>query len=289
MSTPRWAVVLAGGTGVRLSGISAGEATLFVPKQYCALDGRTLIEAAIARAERVVSPERVLIVVADEHRRFWRELFAADDPRLIVQPRRRGSAPAALLGLLHVLEREPDAQVTLLPADQTTVDEARLVEAIADAQQLDERSITLVGAVAEYVNSEYGWLRATGAQAVRLEEKPSLQRAIELYESGACWSTGIAVASGATWLAAFERALPGWVDALTDALACNAGPYRRLVLESRFDGMLGADLGAVFAAVGERLRCVRRALDGWADLESAQGVAPFVGRFDSYRASTLAN
>ena len=80
MTTTRWAVVLAGGAGVRLSGISADEAGLFVPKQYCALDGERLIDAAIRRAEGVAArADRVVIVVAEEHRPFWEPIFGADD------------------------------------------------------------------------------------------------------------------------------------------------------------------------------------------------------------------
>ena len=274
MELTRWAVVLAGGAGVRLRGISPDEAGLFVPKQYCALDGEPLIAAALRRAESIAAPDRVVLVVAEEHRAFWEAAYG-DDPRVVVQPHRRGLAAAALLGILAVLERDPSAHVTLVPADQSIADEAPLFEALA-AAPLDEAAISLIGTPADYVTTDYGWLAIDAAGEARFEEKPGLVRAIELFDRGAYWSTGIACASGAAWLSAFEAALPTWVEALTAAFDCAPGPYRELVLENRFDALEAVELSPLFEVAP--LRAILTELDSWADLESPRALAPYLDR-----------
>ena len=48
---PLWAVVLAGGDGSRLSGLTRGPDGVVVPKQFCSLDGGpSLLQSAIDRA-----------------------------------------------------------------------------------------------------------------------------------------------------------------------------------------------------------------------------------------------
>src|SRR5688572_7826173 len=59
-----WAIVLAAGDGTRLRDLTTrgGVAT---PKQYCSLrGGRSLLGDALARAARVVTKKRILVVVA---------------------------------------------------------------------------------------------------------------------------------------------------------------------------------------------------------------------------------
>src|SRR5205085_6638853 len=87
-----WAVVLAGGDGTRLAALTTDRQGRVVPKQYCSLNGgMTLLQQAFERARRVVPPERICVIVADQHRDFWDAALAilhADN--LIVQPRNCG-------------------------------------------------------------------------------------------------------------------------------------------------------------------------------------------------------
>ncbi len=77
-----WAIVLAGGDGTRVSGLTVDRASGHVPKQYWRPSGEgTLVRWALTRARGVVPLERVLVVVAEQHRRLWeRELADVPPP-----------------------------------------------------------------------------------------------------------------------------------------------------------------------------------------------------------------
>jgi mannose-1-phosphate guanylyltransferase len=128
--------VLAGGSGTRLSSLTTDGSGAVVPKQYCSLHGgRSLLGDALARAARLVGCDRTVVVVAREHEPFWcRELADLPGVQPLVQPANRGTAAGVLLPLLAVLQRDPDAQVTLLPSDHFVGDEASLAADLLAAQ-----------------------------------------------------------------------------------------------------------------------------------------------------------
>ncbi len=109
-SSNRWALVLAAGSGTRLSSLTADATGASVPKQFCSLNGgASLLEEALARAAAVASPAQTLVVVAAEHRRFWQDALADVPPHnVIVQPRNRGTANGILLGVSAILERDAE-------------------------------------------------------------------------------------------------------------------------------------------------------------------------------------
>ena len=78
---------------------------------------RWMLEHAIEHALQLVPGDRLITVIAAEHRRHLGEPFAEPPGLLLEQPRYCGSAPALLLSLAHVLGRDVDATVILLPAD----------------------------------------------------------------------------------------------------------------------------------------------------------------------------
>jgi len=133
-----WSLVLAGGDGSRLRALTTKPCGTSVPKQYCSLHGgHSLLEDAIARAQRVVALDRVCTIVAQQHREWWTEcpllVEALDDANVIVQPRNLGTGIGILYSLLHILAKDPEAQVVLLPADHYVRDEDVLNRALLQA------------------------------------------------------------------------------------------------------------------------------------------------------------
>src|SRR5262249_1834085 len=131
----RWAIVLAAGEGTRLRALTIDSTGRAIPKQYCSLRGSsTLLAQAIRRAARVAPFDRVVVVVAAAHERWWRcELAHLPPENVIVQPRNRGTGPGLLLPLLTVLERSPHATVAVLPSDHFVREEAALAGALRRA------------------------------------------------------------------------------------------------------------------------------------------------------------
>jgi len=65
ISSNAWAIVLAGGEGSRLHGLTADASGVAVPKQYCSLTGgQSLLIDTVQRAASVVEPNHICVVVA---------------------------------------------------------------------------------------------------------------------------------------------------------------------------------------------------------------------------------
>jgi mannose-1-phosphate guanylyltransferase len=79
---------------------------------------------ALQRCDAVAEPDHITVIVASGHRRWWlpllREMPTAN---VIVQPSNRGTANGILLPLLHIMARDPDARIVLLPSDHYVRDE----------------------------------------------------------------------------------------------------------------------------------------------------------------------
>ena len=92
MQTGTWAVILAGGDGVRLRGLTRGITGDDRPKQFCALVGPdTLLGDTRRRTARAVPGRRTLIVVTKSHERYYRPLLTGvPESSVVVQPENRG-------------------------------------------------------------------------------------------------------------------------------------------------------------------------------------------------------
>ena len=112
---PRYAVVIAGGSGTRFWPRSRARA----PKQLLAiLGGRSLLQDTVARISPPLRRDRVLVVTGRAHARAVRRQL----PRLaagsvLVEPEARNTAAAIALAALHIARRAPDAVMAVLPAD----------------------------------------------------------------------------------------------------------------------------------------------------------------------------
>lgn len=162
-SGDRWAIVLAAGEGRRLQSLTVDLRGTVVPKQFCTLLGqRSLLEQSLDRAAMHVRRDRIVVVVAAEHERFWRgHPFGLSSGNVIVQPRNRGTANGLLLGLCDVLRRDADATVAVMPADQHVTDETTLGAALAAAFEGAARGdadLVLLGLKPERPIGDYGWI-----------------------------------------------------------------------------------------------------------------------------------
>lgn len=214
-----WALVLAGGEGSRLQGLTRNVHGVVVPKQFCSLQGGpSLLQEALQRAATVASMQRVCTVVAAQHRQWWTSMLGLLRPRnIFVQPHNRGTAHGILLPLLRIADMDPDATVVLLPADHHLRDEEIMVESLRAATELASAqpdSIYLLGIEPEEADAELGYILpasvtrrgpAAGPAAVaRFVEKPSQAEAHQMIEQGALWNSFIMAASVRALLNLFD-------------------------------------------------------------------------------------
>ena len=222
----RWAVVLAGGDGVRLRPLTRLICGDDRPKQFCPLyGGATLVEHARQRAERSVQSDHVLFSLTRPHEAFYTPILPDCRRQWIVQPSNRGTGAAIVSSLLFIARRQPEALVAVFPSDHHYSDEDVVTEAVENAFELAEaepQSVVLLGARPSRPEVEYGWIElgdpiSGGAAAFRVRgfhEKPSRETASLLLERQALWNTFVMIGPVLSFLEAICSAAPGLVGAL---------------------------------------------------------------------------
>ena len=94
------------------------------------VDGRTLLDATLARARRFASRGCVWIVCGKEHAAAVRRESGLPAARILVEPARRNTAMAVALAAQRVAAEDPDAVLAVLPADHRIPDAAAFARAM---------------------------------------------------------------------------------------------------------------------------------------------------------------
>lgn len=206
-----WALILAAGDGSRLRALTTKPCGTSVPKQYCSLHGdHSLLEDALRRAAAIVPVNRICTIVAQQHRQWWVEtpplVESLELGNLIVQPRNRGTAIGILYSLLHLLAKDPRAQVLVLPADHYVREEKvlrqSLLAALDRARRADGRPV-LLGLEPDEADPELGYILPGepdplgGHCVARFIEKPAFSTAKEIVAAGGLWNTFIIAGTAA--------------------------------------------------------------------------------------------
>lgn len=286
----KWAVVLAGGSGSRLSSLTIDATGMVVPKQYCSfLGGPSLVRKTIQRLKNVVDSSRIVVVVSSAHRRWW-ELDLADiaPENTIVQPCNRGTACGVLLPVLSILHRDPRAQIIVSPSDHYVRDEETLASSLVKAQAyVDARPalLVLLGMEPDRPETEYGWITPLPGSASTFRgvtsfvEKPDSEHADELMRTGALWSSFTFVATGKSLMGHFRRSMPKLVDRFSMSLTFDSWDRGRQYLRRLYDRLPSVDFSRV---VLERAREGVHVLPvppcGWTDLGTPQRVSECAAR-----------
>jgi mannose-1-phosphate guanylyltransferase len=230
LSNNAWAIVLAGGEGSRLHGLTTDASGVAVPKQFCSLMGRqSLLADTLQRAASVVERDRICVVVAAQHQRWW-EPMLPEMPKanIIVQPSNRGTGNGVLLPLLHIFARDPSAHIVLLPSDHYVRDEPTLASTLLLAVRALEThpdQVLLLGMHPDDADPDLGYIvpgHTIGPNISRVNrfvEKPSGAAARQLVDQGALWNALIIASRARSLLGLFMTRLPDVVAKMHSAVA----------------------------------------------------------------------
>jgi len=219
-----WAVILAGGDGVRLRPLSRLISGDDRPKQFCPVFGdRSLLAHTRKRLAGVTEEDKTMFVVTRAHESFYAdELGGVCSGQVVVQPQNKGTGTAIVFALLRIAQRDPDAIVAFFPSDHFYSDESRFLAAVESAVEtavVCPDSLVLLGAEATHPETGYGWIEPGPApawnvaghlhQVVRFWEKPSLSTAQVLQRQGCLWNTFVMAGRAGAFLRLLESTVPG--------------------------------------------------------------------------------
>jgi len=283
-----WAVILAGGEGIRLRPLVRQVLGSDRPKQYVRLLGpRTLLRETLDRVSLAIPEERTLVATVRQHAGYIAEEFAgSSQPRILPQPLDRGTAAGVLYPAHWIAWRNPEATVAVFPSDHFLLGEtsfmAHVAEVIAWVEQHPER-LVLLGATPSSPEVDYGWIEpdealghlSTGpVRAVRqFWEKPSVTRARACLEAGHLWNTSVLVGKVATLVQTGWQALPEVSDRLAHIEPFVGTPEEADAVRQAYELMPRANFSKnVLEACPEALAVSRLPHIVWSDLGSPHRV-----------------
>lgn len=280
-----WGIVLAGGEGTRvrdfLTQLCGGRGI----KQFCAVVGRrSMLEHTLARVERLIPRERILIVVSTHHRpEVEAQLAHWPLNNVIFQPANRDTAPGILLPLAHVSQRAPFATVAIFPSDHFIVEEARFMSFVERAVEETRRfrqDVTLLGMTPTEIEEGYGWIepgtKAHGRDTLavqRFYEKPSLLRTHDLLRQGALLNTFVCVAQANTLWELVRQATPALYQDFMVIRRALQTPHVEEVNARVYGTMQSVNFSSdICEPLAARLRVLPVPDVGWSDWGSAERI-----------------
>jgi mannose-1-phosphate guanylyltransferase len=287
-----WAIVLAAGSGTRLSSLTRDDSGNAVPKQFCSLHGGPLlIEQALARARAVVSRDRIMAIVSPAHVRYWKPaLSELAEGNIIVQPHDRGTAVGILLPILCILARDPEAHIIILPSDHHFADESIIENAlrlVIDDVSHRRARVVLLGIDADEPDPELGYIipragNRTGLRTVhRFVEKPAIEEARRLCREGALRNSFILVSHAHSLVELYRRRRPHLVNSLQ---GIRLHDYAQLL--QAYDQLPEVDFSRHIAAdQAQRLAVMAVPRRGWNDIGTPHRLAQTLIRASGVQAS----
>jgi mannose-1-phosphate guanylyltransferase len=245
-----------------------------------------MLEHTLARAERLIPRERILVVVSRDHQEeVSQQLAHWPVDNVIYQPANRDTVPGILLPLAYISHRDPLATVTVFPSDHFVVEEeqfmAAVERAVAEVQRFP-RQLILLGAAPDQAEGDYGWIEPVGREpgqesraVLRFIEKPSRTYAHELMARGALWNTFVFAGQATTLWEMVQRTAPdlcSTFERLRRILSLNSS-YAPLFTEHAYEKMRAVNFSSgVCEPLVSWLRVLPMPEVGWSDWGTAERI-----------------
>jgi mannose-1-phosphate guanylyltransferase len=283
-------VIMAGGSGTRFW----PESRAARPKQLLPLAGeRSMLQLTADRLGDLAPAERIWILTGAKLTSAVREqLPGVPVDHVIGEPCKRDTAPCIGLAALLLMQRDPQATMVVMPADQVIEPAMKFQGAIRGAASiLDERPQRIVtfGIKPTHPATTFGYIERGDKQdpprgsdvevyqVERFREKPPANVAKEYVDSGRFyWNSGIFVWRAATIVAALEGEQPEMVSHLRKIVDAWGRPDREEVFARQFAAIRGISIDyAVMEHAADV--AVIEAPFSWDDVGTWQAVARLAG------------
>ncbi len=213
-----YVIIMAGGVGTRFWPFSRTS----YPKQFHDVlgTGRTLLQQTADRFDGVCPPENIFIVTSSLYKDLCQQqLPHLTDDQVLCEPVARNTAPCIAYACYKIIQRDPQANIVVAPADHIILKEEefkRTIRTALDATR-DQDILVTLGIQPSRPDTGYGYIQyipesgsETRPHRVKtFTEKPHLELAQQFLESGEfVWNAGIFVWNVQAIVKAFEMYLP---------------------------------------------------------------------------------
>lgn len=277
-----YCVIMAGGKGTRFWPRSRAA----VPKQLLNVWGsKTMLQESVERISPLVPPERIIVVVGNEHaEKTCQQLPLLLPENVLVEPVGRNTAPCICLAALQIARKNPDAVMAVLAADHFIADAqafCRCLEAAATIAQQHDCLVT-IGVSPDRPETGYGYIQYANIigqhngipvfQVRKFHEKPNREQAKAFLEQGNfLWNSGMFVWKASTILEEVRTFLPDIYNKLLPVQAYWGTPDAQKVLKEAYAAIEGISID--YGVMEKSTRVVTLKGDfGWNDVGSWSAV-----------------
>ena len=286
-------VILSGGSGTRLWPVSRKS----FPKQFWPLIGQNsmLAETALRAAGPSFTPP--IIVTNQDHRFVVAEQLreaGIKNPKILLEPAGRNSAPAIAAAALLAAETNPSAILWIMAADAAITDLAALHKAMEQgAAAAAENFFVTFGIKPTAPETGYGYIAQGPAlenlenafQLARFIEKPTAAKAAKLItDPKNFWNSGMFMFTAEFILAELERLAPEILIAVRAAMKSRASDLDFIRLGPEFTTAPDTSIDYAIAEKTAKAAVVPAAI-GWSDVGSWSALAEIGPKDESQNTS----
>ncbi len=235
------AVIMAGGTGSRLWPISVRNK----PKQFQAIaSDKTMLQETYLRLRNKFAVEDIYISTNSEYiQEIKREILEIPDKNIISEPLARGTASSVALTVAVILAHEPEAIISMFPADHLIKLKDEFIDAIIESEKFiknNPESILTFGIIPTYPETGYGYIKKVSNlkkkniyKVERFVEKPDVDTAYRYINDGDYfWNAGMYVFKAESMRNRFSKYIPNTFNRLNAIYkSIDTNEYEEIVLK----------------------------------------------------------
>lgn len=208
-------VIIAGGRGTRFWPLSRKAR----PKHLLNFLGDTsLLRQTADRVMPLTSVARLFVVTAQSHADEVREVLSDIPPQnILAEPAGKNTAPAIALAAAHILDKDPNGIMVVLPSDHIVEPHDKFLADLKEGARLADarRALAIFGIRPTRPETGYGYIevgqklegRAFGVASFK--EKPNLKKAKDYLGTGRyLWNSGMFVFRADVYVEKMRRHLP---------------------------------------------------------------------------------